>query len=168
MEKRLLGDREILVSVTNEGPRALFKGAGLVKATPGDTLELATDPKKLQELISEIKELSWDPKEGPFKVRVKILWFDRIIEGKAKVREFSEKAVKGIDFSVEKGLWFGLRGALEMREYSENQCLTVIFGETLEGENLSWPTRVGLEVTLQRMAGTLRRAVEGEKEKKKL
>lgn len=165
LEKRLLENHEILVSVINENSHARFQGGGLIRATADWVSKLATDPARIQSLVPEIQELDWDPSKGPFKARIKMLWLDRVVEGQAKYRvkdrpKGAKEQERVIEFSLEKGLWFSIKGTLEMREYKNNHCLAVVSGETLEGETLSWPVRVGLEAVLQRMAGTLRKDIE--------
>lgn len=160
LEKRLFEKQEILVSVTNSTELAHFKGAGVIKTNPEKVFSLATSPEKIKALVSEIKELEWDPVKGPFKARVKILWFDREVQGTAKSRLAEKGLSSGIDFLVEKGLWFNVKGALEFRNHRESQTLAVIIGETFKDETLSWPVRVGLEAVLQRIAGTLRSELE--------
>lgn len=161
LEKKIFKDNQVLVSVTSRD-RSSLKGVGVVQAKAKQVADFATDPAKLKANVQEIRELDWNPKEGPLKIKIKFLWLERQLEGTAKFRDKTDSQERTIDFMIDKGLWFTVKGILEMRELEEHKTLVMILAETLEGETFSWPVRVALEATLQRIAGTLRQKVESE------
>lgn len=153
LSKRLLENKEILVSVTNLNQRTHFKGGGLILAPASEVVLFATNPALVKSAVPELKEFDWDPSKGPFKAKIRFLGFEKEIEGLAK--HLQEK----VELKVDKGLGFQVQGFLEFRNL-EGRCLAVISAETSEGQELSWPLRAGLEILLQRVAGTLRSQVE--------
>lgn len=161
LEKKIFKGNQILVSVTSH-TRSSLKGVGVVQAKAKQVADFATDPEKLKANVQEIRELDWNPKEGPLKIKIKFLWLERQLEGTAKFRDKTDSQERTIDFMIDKGLWFTVKGVLEMRELEEHKTLVMIMAETLEGETFSWPVRVALEATLQRIAGTLRQKVQSE------
>lgn len=161
LEKKIFQENQILVSVTSKD-KASLKGVGVVQAKAKQVSDFATDPSKLKAHVEEIRELDWNPKEGPLKIKIKFLWLERQLQGTAKFREKTASQERAIDFIIDQGLWFTVKGVLEMRELEEHKTLVMILAETLDGETFSWPVRVALEATLQRIAGTLRQKVESE------
>lgn len=161
LEDRIYKKNEILVSVKNEDKRSKLHGVGLIKATPAKVAQVATDTDKIRARVHEIKELSWDQKTGAFKSRIQLLWIDQNIEGRAHYYEADKDQPKRIEYHIDKGLWFTAKGTVYMRAYNEGKsCLTIIDATTIEEKEFSWPVRVAMEATLQRMAGALRHYVE--------
>lgn len=168
----MCNERHIAVSAINENGQTLSKGAGLVKAPVQKIWAFATSPEKIKNFSRYLKDFSWDPITGDFKLRIEILFIGYELNGRAVPRPHAENPK--IEFQVLENDLVPFTGEIELRSPAaqkfraeapplpNDESLVRIQVTSAKDRSLSWPVRVGLEAVLQRTAGALREAVEAE------
>jgi hypothetical protein len=162
--------RKIFVSAKNENGQTFSAGAGLVKSPLEKVWAFANDPEKIKKTTSLLEDFKWDKKTGLVELHLKLLTFRYIVRGVATVHPDPERPTIGLRV-YEDGL-VPFTAELEFRspaaqlKHAKNlpipaeTTIVKISGVSSKDRALSWPLRVALEAVLQRMAGTLRHAVE--------
>lgn len=164
--------KKIFVSAKNVDERTQSLGAGLVKANVDQVWAFANDPEKIKTTTSLLENFKWDKATGKVELHLKLAGFRYLVKGIATPKPDPENP--RIEFKVQEGDMVPFTADLELRSakaqaaragapaFSEGQTLVRIFGQSAPDRSLAWPVRIALEAVLQRMAGTLREAVEKE------
>lgn len=170
--KEFRDQRRIFVSAKNVGGRTESLGAGLVKAPVGKVWAFANDPEKIKKTTALLEDFKWDKGTGRVELHLKLLRFRYLIRGIATPKPDPENP--RVEFRVLEGDIVPFTAELELRSakaqarregapaFPEDRTLVRITGQSASDRSLSWPLRVALEAVLQRVAGTLRQAVEVE------
>lgn len=168
--KEFRDERKIFVSAKNEEGRTRSLGAGLVNAPVGKVWEFANDPEKIKKTTPLLEDFKWDRATGKVELHLKLIGFRYLIRGLATAKPDPENPK--IEFQVLEGDLVPFTAELELRsaaaqrlragapDFPDGKTLVRIFGQSSPERSLSWPVRVALEAVLQRVAGTLRQAVE--------
>ncbi|MBX3041529.1 MAG: hypothetical protein KF789_12550 [Bdellovibrionaceae bacterium] len=170
--KEFRDERKIFVSAKEVDGRTESLGAGLVDAPLQKVWAFANDPEKIKKTTALLEDFKWDRESGKVELHLKLLTFRYLIKGIATPKPDPENPK--IEFRVLEGDIVPFTAELELRSakaqalrdgapaFPEGKTLVRIFGQSSPDRSLSWPLRVALEAVLQRVAGTLRQAVESE------
>lgn len=170
--KEFREDRKIFVSAKNVEGQTQSLGAGLVDAPVQRVWAFANDPEKIKKTTTLLEDFKWDRATGKVELHLRLLRFRYLIKGIATPKPDAENPK--IEFQVLEGDLIPFTAELELRSakaqslregapsFPERKTLVRISGRSSADRSLSWPVRVALEAVLQRVAGTLRQAVEND------
>lgn len=160
----LLEKGRILVSALNHDRRSWMKGAGNVKVPIDRAFRFAQDYSRLERMTKYFSEVHFEPSthllslkaDFPFRSAEKV---------EIRVTSLEEGSRKALLFEMLKGFSQGTRGVLLFEDLKRQapSCRISLQALTLEEQQYSWITQVGIEVVLKAVASSLRDTLEKEK-----
>lgn len=169
---KLRDQRKIVVSAKNEDGRTVSRGAGLVNADVAEVWAFVLDTEKVRSTSRFLKSFTWNKSTGDVDMLIEILVVSYRLKGRAVPKPDPENP--RIEFQVFEGDLVPFTAELELRsataqrarpgatDFPEGKTLVRLEGRSAKDRALSWPLQVAMEAVLQRTAGHLREAVEGD------
>lgn len=166
----MLENKKIPVSVTRDGDRWLFKGAGFVEAPKDFTFTEIQKYEKLKELKDHFENVVWVPETKTLSMDVHFL--SRVKHMKLHIEVDPQLAAQAVTdpsenllFQVEEGWFQGLEGVLMVREQKHGEILGSEVGiQASSNEDLKWVPNfvfsLSAEAVMHHVAQALRAVTE--------
>ena len=170
--ERICDRREILVSVkeeNSEGPikKLEMQGVGMVNNTAEQAYKIAKNFKHLEQISDYIKKIEYN--EAKRQLFMHSEAFNYPAHMWMLVDYFEEDSKKQIRFTVQKGVFSGMKGSITFLNNFINKS-QIEFVATYSYRELPMPTffvEFGLEVIIQKVAAKMRTFIESYKTQEK-
>ncbi len=164
LSEKLRDEREILVSVTHTkeagGARLDMKGVGWVRAPAAFAYRTAQDFARFKEVSPHFRQVQYAPMTRRLFVQMEAMgWVVSLLQ---QMQFAEDKGIARISWLVVAGAFKGMKGSIEIRKISEQQCEMALIAHYAASELPVPPAilNVGLEFVLKHVASSMRKYLE--------